>query len=323
MDNEKIKEYKISVIIPVYNAEQYIEECLNSILNQTIVKDIEIIAVNDGSKDNSLNILKRISEKHDNVKVISQENQGAISARIKGYEKATGNYIGFVDNDDFIERDMYEKLYNKAITNDADIVICNYKFYPKKPKNKNKWFREFKGKVDYEFVNENNLLWNKIVRKEYLERIGIKDLLEKVGESAYTLALIQTSKIATINEELYNYRIRQQSLSSDFKNVKWHENGVKNAINRFEIIKGTELEKEWSNFFQYSIFYSMFKMLLVSACNSNKELYKKYKNEIKKYRNNEYFKKRFRKNYGSLKTFVVYNIIFKNYYLTKAATKIL
>ena len=111
--------------------------------------------------------------------------------------------------------------------------------------------------------------------------------------------------------------------SLDFKNIRWHEAGVNNAINKFELIKGTKLEKEWSEFFQYSIFYSIFKMLLVSAYNSDKRLYKKYKNEIKKYRNNEYFKDRFRKNYGNLKTFIVYNIIFKNYYLTKLATKFL
>lgn len=315
--------YKISIIMPVYNAEKYLEQCLCSIVEQTMLQEIELIAVNDGSKDKSLEILKEFAAKYDNIKVISQENQGAIKARINGYKVACGEYIGFIDNDDFIKKDMYEKLYNKAIDKNADIAICNYQFYPKKQQNKKKWFKEFKGKVDYEFVSRNNLLWNKIVKHEYLEKIKIADLFLQIGESAYTLALIQTDNIVTLNEELYYYRVGQQSLSSDFKNIAWHENGVNNAIRKFELIKNTTMEEKWSDFFQYSIFYSMFKMLLVAAYNSNKELYDKYKREIQKYKDNPYCKIRLKKDHGTFKAFFVYHFIVKSYSFTKLLIKIL
>ena len=106
------KKPKISVIVPVYNAEEYLEQCLDSIVNQTL-DDIEIICVNDGSKDSSLEILKRYKKKYCNLKVINQENKGIIGARITGYENANGKYVGWVDNDDFIELSMYEKCIKK------------------------------------------------------------------------------------------------------------------------------------------------------------------------------------------------------------------
>ena len=103
--------YKISVIVPVYNAEKYLEETVKSLINQTM-NGIEIIFVNDGSTDNSINILNKY--KKENVKIINQSNKGVIEARIVGFNQATGNYITFVDNDDILDRDMYKKMYSKA-----------------------------------------------------------------------------------------------------------------------------------------------------------------------------------------------------------------
>lgn len=125
-----VKKYKISVIIPVYNAEKYLRKCINSIINQTF-KDIEIVCVNDGSTDKSLEILKEYSLNIPNIKVVCQKNKGILESRIIGYQHATGEYIAWVDNDDFIATDMYEKLYTLAHDKNADIAICNYKFYPK------------------------------------------------------------------------------------------------------------------------------------------------------------------------------------------------
>ena len=118
---------KVSVIVPVYNVEKYIDKCLNTLVNQTL-KDIEIIIVNDGSPDNSQEIIDKYQKKYPKkIKSYIKENGGQGSARNFGLEKATGEYIGYVDSDDFIELDMYEKLYNKAKKHDLDISICgNY-----------------------------------------------------------------------------------------------------------------------------------------------------------------------------------------------------
>lgn len=113
---------KVSVIIPVYNAEKYLQECLNSICNQTL-KDIEIICINDCSTDNSLTILQEYASRDMRIKIIDfNENKGAAAARNAGIDAAYGDYIGFVDSDDFIDLDFYEKLYNKAVETNADAV---------------------------------------------------------------------------------------------------------------------------------------------------------------------------------------------------------
>lgn len=113
---------KVSVIIPVYNAQDYLQRCLDSVCNQTL-KDIEIICVNDCSTDNSLNILREYAEKYSNMKVIDcKVNGGESVARNIGLDNASGEYLGFVDNDDEIDLDFYEKLYNKAKECNADIA---------------------------------------------------------------------------------------------------------------------------------------------------------------------------------------------------------
>lgn len=115
----------ISIIIPVYNAEKYLSKCLDSVKNQTY-QDIEIILVNDGSTDQSRLICEEYSKKDNRFIVINKENGGVSSARNSGLKVATGKYIGFVDPDDWIEKNMYERLYNLIIENSADISMCGY-----------------------------------------------------------------------------------------------------------------------------------------------------------------------------------------------------
>lgn len=115
---------KVSVIIPVYNVERYIQRCLDSVVNQTL-DNIQIILVNDGSKDSSGKICLEYAEKYDNISYYFQENAGSAAARNAGLDHAEGEYIGFVDADDWIEPDMYRELYDAAKGNsDADIVMC-------------------------------------------------------------------------------------------------------------------------------------------------------------------------------------------------------
>jgi len=112
---------KISVIVPVYNTEEYIEKCINSITGQTY-KNLEIIVVNDGSTDNSLNILKSLQSKDSRIRIINQENKGVSAARNTGLDNATGEYIAFVDSDDYLERNMYEKMLKYMEESGADLV---------------------------------------------------------------------------------------------------------------------------------------------------------------------------------------------------------
>lgn len=120
--------YMFSVIVPVYNVENYLERCLNSLVNQTY-KNIEIICVNDGSTDNSLNVLENFKNTHSstNITIISQKNEGLSAARNKGLSTAKGDYISFIDSDDWIDYNYYEVCYNLLSKTNCDIVFTNMK----------------------------------------------------------------------------------------------------------------------------------------------------------------------------------------------------
>ena len=116
---------KVSVIIPVYNTEDYLKECIESLVNQTL-REIEILIVNDGSTDSSLEIMKEFKNKYPNIiKIFDKVNGGQASARNYALPFAQGEYLGFVDSDDWVDSTMYEEMYEKAEKEDADIVICD------------------------------------------------------------------------------------------------------------------------------------------------------------------------------------------------------
>ena len=121
-----MEKVKISIIIPIYNVENYLEKCIESALNQTY-KNLEIILVNDGSKDKSLDICRKYEFIDNRIILIDKPNAGVWLARYDGIKKATGSYISFMDSDDYIEKDYIEKLYSKAQENDYDIVVCGFK----------------------------------------------------------------------------------------------------------------------------------------------------------------------------------------------------
>lgn len=122
-----MKKNLISIIVPIYNSSKTLDFCINSLLNQTY-KNIEVILVNDGSTDNSLDICNKYSKLDRKIKVINKENGGVSSARNAGLAVANGNYIGFVDSDDYIEKNMYEELFNTLKKNNSKIAICNIEF---------------------------------------------------------------------------------------------------------------------------------------------------------------------------------------------------
>ena len=132
--NKGIECHKVSIIVPVYNVEKYLKRCINSLINQTL-QDIEIIVVDDGSTDNSGQIIKEYQEKNSNIKYYKKENGGLSDARNYGMKYAPSEYIAFLDSDDFVDKTMYEKMYNKAIEENADYVECDFYWaYPKAEK---------------------------------------------------------------------------------------------------------------------------------------------------------------------------------------------
>lgn len=167
---------KVSIIVPIYNMEKYLAKCFNSLLAQTL-KEIEIIAVNDGSTDDSMLILKAYEEKESRIKIIDQSNQGVSAARNNGILHAKGDYIGFVDPDDWIAENMYHEMFHRATTYDADIVMCSYK---------SEYVHHAKEKV-FPFPNE--VYWEKEgIQKNILRRL-IGPLEEEVAKPDFLDAL--------------------------------------------------------------------------------------------------------------------------------------
>lgn len=163
---------KVSVIVPFYNVELYIEKCMETLTKQTL-EDIQIIMVNDGSKDGSEKIVKKFVEKYPNkIIYLEKENGGLSDARNFGIPYATGEYIAFLDSDDYIENNMYEEMYNKAKQEDSDMVECDFIWeYPNKSRiDVGEMYKEKKEMI----VKARVVAWNKIIRRELLEQVGQK-----------------------------------------------------------------------------------------------------------------------------------------------------
>lgn len=318
-----MKKYKVSVCVPVYNAREFIRETLESLVNQTL-KDIEIICVNDGSTDDSLKILEEYQSRYKNIKIISQENQGLGGARNTGIKNATGEYIGFIDADDIADKEMYEKLYNLAKIDDSDIAMCNLKFYPQNVKTSKKiWFNEYKGKINGIFLNKNTQPWNKIVKKELIDKLDFS-FYEKNGDGMYVLLMIMADKISSTNEELYNYRVGHSSMSTNYK-LENFIISVNSAHEQINGLKKTQKYEEFKEYFEYRLIYTLIQGMTIAALKNNKKYFKKYKKELKdlKYKKNIYCKKILSKEYSFIKYFAMMYILPINYNLSSLLTKIM
>lgn len=249
---------------------------------------------------------------------------GVIEARITGYKIANGKYITFVDNDDILELNMYEKMYKEAEKNDADVVICDYSFYPKSVKTKGKWFKEYKGVKDWHFIERNTLLWNKIVKKKLLESVDIITLFREIGEGSYTNILLESKKIVTINEELYHYRVGHQSLSTNFKNFKWYRNNLERQFRHYDMMINKQKYSSWKLYFEHKINYAIIQLLTICIYNQDKKEYKKYKKQLnnRKYIKNKLSFEILKDNYGLKKALVLFYIIPKSYYISMPIVKV-
>lgn len=210
---------KVSIIVPIYNVEEYLERCIESLINQTL-KEIEIILVNDGSPDNSQLIIDKYVKKYPGKVVgLIKENGGLSDARNYGIPYAKGEFIGFVDSDDYTDVTMYEKMYNKAIESDSDIVTCGYYGIDESIEN----YRYFQKGNMIQFgksIEDNPKLlytnapyaWNKIYKRELFEKTGIlfpKGMIYEDIATIYPL-MMYAKRISKVDEALYYYILKRE-----------------------------------------------------------------------------------------------------------------
>ena len=239
---------KVSILVPCYNVEKYVRQCLDSVVNQTL-KDIEIICINDGSKDSTPEILQEYAAKDKRVKVISKPNSGYGASMNIGLEAATGDYVGIVESDDFVELNMFERLYETAIKNDLDLARCQYYFY--------KSADESNEKCDNSWVVQNKVycplddntpfmqapsIWCNLSRRKMLNDNHIR-FLETPGASyqdtAFAFKLYASAqRFMMIDDYLLHYRIDNENSSvasaakADYVLTEYAE------IKRFALEKG-------------------------------------------------------------------------------------
>jgi glycosyltransferase involved in cell wall biosynthesis len=216
---------KISLIVPVYNVENYIKKCLDSILNQPF-KEFELIVVNDGSTDKSLDILKNYESKYDNIISINKQNEGQGVARNMALDICKGEYIAFIDSDDYIEPNMLISMYNKSLEEDLDIVICNYKIvningdrvrYENIVLNDNEIIDNIECIKRFLVTNKiEGFSWNKFFKKKLFEMNNIRYPKGMKYEDIPTVLslIINAKRVGFINNELYNYLLRDDSTTS-------------------------------------------------------------------------------------------------------------
>ena len=295
---------KISIIIPVYNVEEYIERCLKSAIEQTI-KETEIIIVNDGSTDKSKEkIEKYIKENKDKIIYLEKENGGLSSSRNYGLKYAKGEYVAFLDSDDYIEKEAYEQMYELAKKENSDMVQCGFLWeYPNKKKKavveicKNKKELMEKGRVE---------AWNKLIKREIIEKNDIKfpeGLRYEDMEFFYKL-IPYLNKVSYINKDFIHYTQRQNSIANT-QNIRTKEIfDILDNINKYYEDKGIfeqyKQELEY-NYVKVLLCSSLKRMCKIKDKKQRKELLELTWNNINKkftnWRKNEILKKKSIKNW--------------------------
>lgn len=251
------KNPKISIIIPVYNSESFLVKCLDSVCAQ-IIKDIEIICVNDGSLDNSLNILREYAQKDGRIKIINQKNQGQSVARNNALKKAKGKYIGFIDSDDYIDNDFYQKLYEAAEKESADIVSGGI---IRVENGHEESILSYAGKT---FANKTNEIFkllklpkfcyvcNRLYRKDFILdnllffRVGV--FYEDVIWS--TVAASKAEKAVTVSDVSYYYVYNENSTVAQTEADSKKQNDMREAYrfyNRYISKNKIKADYRWEN----------------------------------------------------------------------------
>ena len=243
---------KVSIVVPVYNVEKYLAKCLDSLINQTL-KEIEIICINDGSRDNSLSILREYSSKDNRIIVIDKENEGQSVARNSGIEKASGEYLGFVDSDDWVDLDYFEKLYLAAKKYNSDIALAtNVRIGNGKTKKrlnieKEEFVTSLQDKIDISHQAKNPCPTNKIYRREMIEKNNIQwpegvyceDKLFTIQAIYYANGLVTVPAV-----NYYYFRNPSSTVNSKAKFNHKDKNNARKAVVEFLKEKNTDIRDE-------------------------------------------------------------------------------
>lgn len=289
----------ISIIVPIYKVEKYLDKCVNSIINQTY-KDLEIILVDDGSPDNCPKMCDAFAEQDSRIKVVHKQNGGLMSARQAGLREATGEYVGFVDGDDWIEPDMYMNFYKAICDYQPDMAVSEFysetgdeidisnqnlsKPFFTKDEMINEIYPNMLFKVPYYNFGINPCCWSKIYKKELLESCLYSIPTEiKIGEdTAFTYpCLIKAQSMAYINKACYHYiDSRDGSMTSSY------DADMENTILiPYNILK-QEFEASrygFSNSLDYYLFYLIEFVIRNEAGYSNKKSRKEIIKTLKKF----------------------------------------
>lgn len=276
----------ISVIVPVYGVEKYIAKCLLSIQQQTF-KDFECIVVDDGSPDDSAEIGKKAVEGDERFIFVSKPNGGLASARNFGLDHAKGEYIAFVDSDDWVEPDFLELPYDVIIREDADVCMLGINYVDEEGKSEllvNNLVRDYYEKNDFLISNGTvtQFAWSKLYKKEIWDEIRFSEEIITYEDVYVTFRLLYGKKIVNIEKPLYNYLQRAGTLSRDIKPT-YLQDRVAITKKQAEFVKNNNLEKKYADYILYTylktfIFYCSVKFARYSK-NYNSDI-RKLKKEI-------------------------------------------
>ena len=296
-----MSEIKVSIVVPVYNVEKYIEKCIDSIVKQTY-NNLELIIVNDGSKDNSEQIILKKAKEDKRIKYIKKQNGGLSSARNVGIKAATGKYICFIDSDDWIDKKYVEVLVNTAEKNNSDMVICNIRnIYDDGTIKENTEQIEKNEKISSHdalkllFLGKNYRCHavNKFCKLSLFKENNIVFPEGKVYEDVFTTyKLILKSKTISLRKEFLYFYLRNRAgsiLSSSFNEKRLNLLEALNEIVENEEVKKRNLNKELQYFYIQEIL-GLFTYIYPIYNKGNKKIFKACFNKINKRRNKKIYK---------------------------------
>lgn len=289
---------KISVIVPVYNVEKYLDKCLSSLVKQTL-KDMEIIVVNDGSTDKSQEIIDNYAKKYKNVISIVKENGGVSEARNLGLKKASGEYIGFLDSDDWVEKDMYKKMYQKAKSGNFDVVACDTQaIYPNEKSYISSNIKRDNVSNKELMIDAYAVIWNKIYKREIIKGIEFKKGMNFCEDVEFLYMVYSKIKtIGVIKEPLHNYLQREGSLTYVYDKKLYQLIDAMDDIIKF--YKENDLYKEYKPELEYTYVRYLYATFVkrIAKTKNKKEfnravniVIEKVKKEFPNYKKNYYLK---------------------------------
>ena len=290
---------KVSVIVPVYNVRDYLSKCLDSLVNQTL-KEIEIIVVNDGSPDDSQKIIDKYQKKYKNIIALKKKNGGLSSARNYGLKHATGDYITFVDSDDWVNLDMYEKMYLKAREKDYDVVACDINYIY--PDHEEKIYTDPKDDTDNNkelFINLYPTVCTKIFKRELFTKNNLEfksNVWYEDVEMMYRM-LPYINSFGVVHESLYQYLQREKSITATVSSKIYDYIHNMNGI--VDYYKDNKLYSKYEKELEYAYVRYIYATFIKTCLGyDKKEYFKSFDDAIKnvhehfpKYRKNKYFYK--------------------------------